>query len=327
MVLDDADVAKRVLATDSLVTLLRLPSRRGDTSPDADYARGGPEGASADRRAATVDGPSSRHLRGRASPIHARSPAPGARDRDSEEASHLSDEQNLEPPSGPQWRAREDAERWRPVLPPATSGYGTVPAVSTLRTMSRDKLCHVIVCLCLLRARVSDVSVCVCACVRACVRACAWRARLSEAVRLFMLVYSRVAVSSKCRRPLVTDCTACRTQDFAVSRSGYGKVMWPGVSDITGVDILEVVSIEKCDVELYERVPSTARPRRGEKLNRPAIVELDGIQPEEGEGAAEFEERLREYTEQTLHAEFRGYDAVRGVWKFRIMEPCIMEPC
>lgn len=62
-------------------------------------------------------------------------------------------------------------------------------------------------------------------------------------------------------------------EDFTVIREGYGEVTWPGLTDVRGLNVDEVVKIEDKSIEVY---PSSVGvvPELGVGLNKPALVTL-----------------------------------------------------
>lgn len=62
-----------------------------------------------------------------------------------------------------------------------------------------------------------------------------------------------------------------RIDNLEVGRYGYGSVRWPGLTDVRRVDFDEVITIDRGSLTLY---PDREKPKRGEELNKEAIVSL-----------------------------------------------------
>lgn len=118
-------------------------------------------------------------------------------------------------------------------------------------------------------------------------------------------------------------------RDFAVSRRGVGRIVWPGETDVRGLDLDAIVDIEEGEVALYDGVPASQQPPRGHGLNKRAHVELWGVVPddddagsgeESGHGSrlVQFSSELREHTNAMPHAAFDSYDEVSGTWRFTV---------
>uniref|UniRef100_A0A7S3XQJ3 Peptidase S59 domain-containing protein n=1 Tax=Heterosigma akashiwo TaxID=2829 RepID=A0A7S3XQJ3_HETAK len=102
---------------------------------------------------------------------------------------------------------------------------------------------------------------------------------------------------------------------FAVARRGVGAVRWEGGVDVRGLDLDALVAIEDRAVAVYEGVAEEEKPPRGRGLNRPALVTLEGVAPPAGADGAKFAAKVERRTRK-MGAEFVGYDAERGVWRF-----------
>jgi nuclear pore complex protein Nup98-Nup96 len=62
---------------------------------------------------------------------------------------------------------------------------------------------------------------------------------------------------------------------FRVGRSGFGEITWLGETDVTNVNLDEVVSIEHGDVSIYS---SETKPPVGTKLNKHAVIVLTRVE-------------------------------------------------
>lgn len=68
-----------------------------------------------------------------------------------------------------------------------------------------------------------------------------------------------------------------RVEDFTIENQ-FGRIVFQGETDLSGVDLAEVVTIKKGEAEVYEdNYPN--KPKLGMKLNKAAIITLYDIQP------------------------------------------------
>ena len=121
---------------------------------------------------------------------------------------------------------------------------------------------------------------------------------------------------------------------FITRLSLCSQIEWDGAVDVRGVDIDADVLIcqnesGKPEVAVYheyaeadacrEVVGTRVKPRRGELLNRSAVITLENVHA--GAGASLAEERLfAEKIERRTHrmdCKLISYDAEAGQWKFR----------
>ena len=110
---------------------------------------------------------------------------------------------------------------------------------------------------------------------------------------------------------------------FKVERPGFGSVAWDGAVDIRGVDVDTSVIIEAKNVSVYdEEEEKGEKPQRGTKLNRPAVIMMNGIFPKDGpESSHEAKEKLKRKIDKStkkMNAELLSFDADAGVWTFRV---------
>merc|ERR1740124_1356920 len=113
-------------------------------------------------------------------------------------------------------------------------------------------------------------------------------------------------------------------QNFSVERTGYGSVAWDDAVDVRGCNLDSIISIETTDVAGYDSEEAEAtKPPVGSKLNRPAVITCCGVFTKDGgvnasEGARAKYERMIEKATKGMGADLLSYDAVGGVWKFRV---------
>lgn len=115
-------------------------------------------------------------------------------------------------------------------------------------------------------------------------------------------------------------------KDFTVGREGYGKIKFLGITDIRGLDLEKLITIEQSEIGVYDNVPEEERPPIGEELNKPSELTLENEWPENGRDASrlekeKYEEVLREFCENDpvmQVAKHIAYDGDRGTWTFYV---------
>ena len=106
----------------------------------------------------------------------------------------------------------------------------------------------------------------------------------------------------------------------------FGEVAFYGDTDLTGVDLADIVTIRMRDVEVYDDEKHRfTKPRVGQKLNRPALITIKNMKPNQkkNQTAAQKEQALIQALKKAdpndpAPAEHIGYDAVKGIWEFRV---------
>ncbi|VDN95880.1 unnamed protein product [Rodentolepis nana] len=125
---------------------------------------------------------------------------------------------------------------------------------------------------------------------------------------------------------LIDESGRCVVQDFVIGRQSYGHILFPGLTDITGIDFDEVVHIRRREVVVYP--DDSVKPPQGYGLNRKAEVTLDGVWPTDKStrefikspqriASMKFDERLEKYT-QKMDATFIEYRPDTGSWVFEV---------
>jgi nuclear pore complex protein Nup98-Nup96 len=85
-----------------------------------------------------------------------------------------------------------------------------------------------------------------------------------------------------------------RVHNFTIENQ-YGKVHYPDPTDLTEVDLGDIVTITNRNAEVYDdKRIATKKPPVGEKLNKRAMITLYNIKPRQGETAEEKVQRLKE---------------------------------
>jgi Nuclear protein 96/Nucleoporin autopeptidase len=108
---------------------------------------------------------------------------------------------------------------------------------------------------------------------------------------------------------------------FSVERPGVGKIVWEGAVDVRGADLDRIVVIEPKSVSVYtDEDEKGTKPPVGTKLNRPAILTLEGVFPPEGGGPESTQRFVRKVERQTkkMHAELINYEPTTGEWMLRV---------
>jgi hypothetical protein len=60
--------------------------------------------------------------------------------------------------------------------------------------------------------------------------------------------------------------------------------MWVGKTDVTRVDLKDIVTIDQSNCEVYDdERHKVTKPSVGQKLNKQAIITLKGIKPKVGQ--------------------------------------------
>lgn len=114
-------------------------------------------------------------------------------------------------------------------------------------------------------------------------------------------------------------------KDFRVISEANGEILWPGETDLTDVDIDRIVDIGHKSATVYPNtLPYKDRHRRGEKLNKEAIITLYNIFPvNRGErvydlpSVQKFTAIIKNET-QKRDAQLISYSPNDGIWKFSV---------
>lgn len=101
---------------------------------------------------------------------------------------------------------------------------------------------------------------------------------------------------------------------FRVGRIGYGEIRWLGDVDVLGLNLDDIVSINRGDVSLY---PNGDKPDIGSGLNKPAAVVLEQVFPPKGVRADRFEKELHKFL-SSVKAIPLEYNGDSGRWSFSV---------
>jgi len=112
-------------------------------------------------------------------------------------------------------------------------------------------------------------------------------------------------------------------ENFVIERDGYGSILFPGLTNLIGLDLNKIVEIRQREVILYPT--EEERPPEGEGLNKEAIITLfncfpvykDKIIKNNKKILSKFEDKLKAKVEN-FKGKFIDYDQEQGVWRFII---------
>ncbi|RHY28703.1 hypothetical protein DYB32_009455 [Aphanomyces invadans] len=103
---------------------------------------------------------------------------------------------------------------------------------------------------------------------------------------------------------------------FVVGCKGMGCVQWYGSTDVTGLNLDELVLFAPKEVIVYPN--EDVKHPLGEGLNKPALVELLHIYPpSDPTRRAQYVNRVKTRTDH-MDATFVDYQPEAGVWKFKV---------
>ncbi|KAG8180121.1 hypothetical protein JTE90_012136 [Oedothorax gibbosus] len=125
--------------------------------------------------------------------------------------------------------------------------------------------------------------------------------------------------------PFICDET-CIVKDFVVGRTGYGQVIFPGDTDVYGLNLDEIVSFGKKEINVYP--DDNKKPPLGQGLNRKAKVILKNVWPNDKTSRTlvqdperilkmGYREKIEKCTAQ-IGATFIDYKPETGTWIFEV---------
>uniref|UniRef100_A0A183ARR2 Peptidase S59 domain-containing protein n=1 Tax=Echinostoma caproni TaxID=27848 RepID=A0A183ARR2_9TREM len=125
---------------------------------------------------------------------------------------------------------------------------------------------------------------------------------------------------------MVDEKGGCIVEDFVIGRRHYGHILFPGLTDLTGIDLDAIVHIRRREVVVYP--DDEKKPTVGLGLNKRAEVCLESIWPTdkathepikslERLAVMRFEERLERATRR-MDARFIEYRPESGSWVFEV---------
>lgn len=108
-----------------------------------------------------------------------------------------------------------------------------------------------------------------------------------------------------------------KVENFKVSNE-FGSVEWHGETDITCLDLADIVTISQGSAEVYDdNRHGLIKPEVGQKLNKKSTITLNNIRPRANQTAEKKEQLLRKSLEKA-GAEFLSYDSQRFIWEFSV---------
>jgi nuclear pore complex protein Nup98-Nup96 len=122
----------------------------------------------------------------------------------------------------------------------------------------------------------------------------------------------------------------CLVEGFTIGREGYGNVHYPGTTDITGLNLDEIVFFRHKEVIVYPEEDGAEhnKPELGEGLNKRAQITLDKVWPTDKNDSSlikspekirsmNFEDKLIRASSR-LGAKFIEYRPETGSWVFKV---------
>lgn len=112
--------------------------------------------------------------------------------------------------------------------------------------------------------------------------------------------------------------------NFTVGRENFGSIQWPGRTNIRGLDLDRIVHIGKKEVDVYpdKEFPDHQKPRIGDELNKPAIISLIGVWPnnQQTSDQAKIDALITRLKKKATawNSTFINYDSGSGEWMFRV---------
>ena len=117
----------------------------------------------------------------------------------------------------------------------------------------------------------------------------------------------------------MSDRDLAMVENFTVTNQ-YGKIEFEGKTDVRGVDLDELVVIYNKNVEVYpeDKFPTdSAKPIKGEKLNKPAMITLYNCTFPWKYKGNELKKKL-EHHARKMDCEFIDYDETNGIYRLRV---------
>ena len=109
-----------------------------------------------------------------------------------------------------------------------------------------------------------------------------------------------------------------KVKNFGVCREKFGMIQWEGATDVRGLNLDNLIRIDKKEVFVYEGVHQP--PPQGQELNKEAIITLWDVFPKKGNKSddhSKFEAKLRKFC-QINDAEYLSYSSASGEWVFAV---------
>jgi hypothetical protein len=97
----------------------------------------------------------------------------------------------------------------------------------------------------------------------------------------------------------------------------HGQIEFEGLTDVTRLDIDQILQIEASSVCVYPDNSEVTKPKLGKGLNKPAKVTLYNCKPKKATPVEEFLAKIKKYCDDR-DCEFISYTATSGTWVFRV---------
>lgn len=118
----------------------------------------------------------------------------------------------------------------------------------------------------------------------------------------------------------------CLVENFSIGRVDYGCITFPGLTNVVGMNLDELVHIRRKEVHVYP--DDTRKPPVGQGLNKPAEITLHRIWPIDKHTKMPITDPNRvidmgynkkiERATIEMGATFIDYDPVTGSWTFKV---------
>jgi nuclear pore complex protein Nup98-Nup96 len=118
----------------------------------------------------------------------------------------------------------------------------------------------------------------------------------------------------------------CLVENFAIGRVDYGCITFPGITNLTNLNLDEIVHIRRKEVHVYP--DDTKKPQVGQGLNKPAEITLHRIWPTDKQTKTPITDPNRiimmgynkkiEKATIEMDAQFVDYDPATGSWTFKV---------
>ncbi len=123
----------------------------------------------------------------------------------------------------------------------------------------------------------------------------------------------------------MTNSDLSRVPNFSIWHTGFGSITFLKPVDLRGVDLDAIVSIERRDIAVYDTKEAAQNNGTvdsapiGHGLNQPAIIAMHSVFPgsKSKKDAKTYLDGLKKNAE-AMGAIHDNYDAVEGVWTFRV---------
>lgn len=119
----------------------------------------------------------------------------------------------------------------------------------------------------------------------------------------------------------------CLVENFSIGRVDYGCITFPGLTNVSGINLDEIVHIRRKEVHVYP--DESRKPSVGQGLNKTAEITLHRIWPLDKQTKIPITDPNRviemgynkkiERATIEMSATFIDYDPVTGSWTFKVI--------